>query len=41
MKNIKLAFLNIKKNIKNEKELKTSFIITVIGMAINSLVLLW
>ena len=43
MKNIKLAFLNIKKNIKNEKELKTSFIITVIGMAINniSFLILW
>lgn len=43
MKNIKLALLNIKKNIKNEKELKTSFIITVIGMAINntSFLLLW
>ena len=43
MNNIRLAFLNIKKNIKNEKELRTSFIITVIGMAINnvSFLILW
>ena len=43
MSNLKLALLNIKKNIKNEKELKTSFIITVIGMAINntSFLILW
>lgn len=36
MGNIKLAFTNIIKNIRNEKELKVSFIITVIGMAINN-----
>lgn len=33
---MKLAFLNIKKNIKNEKELKSSFIISVIGMMLNN-----
>ena len=32
MGSIKLALLNIKKNIKNEKELKSSFIISVVGM---------
>lgn len=43
MKNIKLAILNIKKNIKNEKQLKSSFIISVIGMALNniSFLVLW
>lgn len=43
MKNIRLALLNIRKNIRNEKELRTSFIITVIGMAINnvSFLILW
>ena len=33
---IKYALTNIIKNIKNEKELKISFIITIIGMAINN-----
>ena len=43
MKSIKLALLNIKKNIQNEKELKSSFIISVVGMAINniSFLILW
>lgn len=43
MSSIKLALLNIKKNFKNEKELKSSFIISVIGMAINniSFLVLW
>ncbi len=43
MNTIKLALLNIKKNLKNEKELKSSFIISVIGMIINnsSFVVLW
>ncbi len=43
MCSIKLALLNIKKNFKNEKELKSSFIISVIGMAINniSFLVLW
>ena len=43
MKDIKLALLNIKKNIKNEKELKSSFIISIVGMAINniSFLILW
>ena len=38
-----LALLNIKKNFKNEKELKSSFIISVIGMAINNVafLILW
>ena len=37
MRSIKLALLNIKKNIKNEKELKSSFIISVVGMMINNI----
>ena len=43
MKNIRLAILNIKKNIKNEKELKSSFLISIIGMALNniSFLILW
>jgi len=43
MGNIKLALLNIKKNIKNEKELKSSFIISVVGMMLNniSFLVLW
>lgn len=43
MRSIKLALLNIKKNIKNEKELKSSFIISVVGMMINniSFLILW
>lgn len=40
MGNLKLALLNIKKNFKNAKELKTSFIISVIGMAINNVAFL-
>ena len=43
MNNLKLIFLNINKNIKNEKELKSSFIISIIGMALNnvSFLILW
>jgi len=43
MGNIKLALINIKKNFKNEKELKSSFIITILGMAINNIafLILW
>ena len=43
MENIKLALLNISKNFKNEKELKSSFIISVLGMAINNIafLILW
>ena len=43
MESLKLALLNIKKNFKNEKELKSSFIISVIGMAINNIafLILW
>ena len=43
MGSIKLALLNIKKNIKNEKELKSSFIISVVGMMLNniSFLILW
>ena len=43
MKSIKLALLNIRKNFKNEKELKSAFIISVIGMAINNtaFIVLW
>lgn len=40
---MKLAFLNIRKNIKNEKELKSSFIISIIGMMLNNIafIILW
>ncbi len=43
MRSIKLALLNIKKNIKNEKELKSSFIISVVGMMLNNIafLILW
>lgn len=43
MGNIRLALLNIRKNFKNEKELKSSFIISVVGMAINNIafLILW
>ena len=43
MSSIKIALLNIRKNLKNEKELKSSFIISIIGMAINniSFLILW
>lgn len=43
MGSIKLALLNIKKNFRNEKELKSSFIISVVGMAINNIafLILW
>lgn len=43
MKNIKITFLNIKKNFKNEKELKSAFIISIVGMVINNtaFILLW
>ena len=38
-----LALLNIKKNFKNEKELKSSFITSVIGMILNNtdFLILW
>lgn len=40
---MKLALLNIQKNIKNEKALKSSFIISVVGMMINNIafLILW
>ncbi len=43
MKNIKFGLVNILKNMKNEKELKSSFIISIIGMAINNVAftILW
>lgn len=43
MGSVRLALLNIKKNFKNEKELKSSFIISIIGMAINNVafLILW
>ena len=40
MKSIELALLNIRKNFKNEKELKSSFLISVIGMAFNNIAFL-
>ena len=43
MKDIKFAMINIKKNICNEKELKSSFIISIVGMIINNaaFLILW
>ena len=43
MKNIKFAFLNIKKNFQNAKELKSAFITSIIGMCINNIAftILW
>lgn len=43
MKSLKLAIINIKKNLKNEKELKGAFLISIFGMAINniSFLILW
>jgi ABC-2 type transport system permease protein len=43
MSNLKIALINIKKNIRNEKELKSSFIISIFGMAINNIafLILW
>lgn len=40
MKSLKLALLNIRKNIKNEKELKSAFIISIIGMMLNNIAFL-
>ena len=37
IKNLKLAFLNIHMNIKNAKELKISFIISILGIIINNI----
>ena len=36
MKSLKLALLNIRFNIKNEKELKSAFIISIVGMMLNN-----
>ena len=43
MRNIKLAIFNIKKNFKNAKELKSTFIISIIGMCLNNVafIILW
>lgn len=43
MRNIKLALLNTKMNYQNAKELKSSFIISIIGMCINNcaFIVLW
>lgn len=41
MSSIKLALFNIKKNFKNEKELKITFIINIIGMALNNIIFLF
>jgi len=40
MSDIKLALFNIRKNLKNEKELKVSFIMSVVGMTINNMAFL-
>ena len=43
MRNLRLAFINIKKNFLNARELKSAFIISIIGMFINnfSFTFLW
>ena len=43
MRSLKLAILNIRKNIKNEKELKSAFIISIVGMMLNNaaFLILW
>lgn len=43
MKNIRLALLNIKKNFRNAKELRSAFITSIIGMCINNIafIVLW
>ncbi len=41
MKSLKLAFLNIRKNIKNAKELKSAFIISIVGMMLNNVAFLF
>lgn len=43
MKSLKLAMLNIRKNIKNEKELRSAFIISIVGMMLNNaaFIVLW
>ena len=43
MRDIKLAIINIKKNFQNAKELKSSFITSIIGMCINNVafIILW
>ena len=43
MNNFKMSLFNIKKNFQNAKELKSSFIISIIGMCINniSFLILW
>lgn len=43
MRNLKLAILNIKKNFQNAKELKSAFLISIIGMFLNNsaFIVLW
>lgn len=43
MRNVKLALLNINKNFRNAKELKSAFITSIVGMCINnfSFIILW
>ena len=43
MKSIKFALMCIKKNLKNEKELKGAFFTSIIGMCINNIafIVLW
>lgn len=43
MKSLKLAFINIKKNFENAKELRSAFIMSIIGMCINNVafIILW
>lgn len=43
MRNLKLAILNIKKNFQNAKELKSTFLISIIGMFLNNsaFIVLW
>ena len=41
MSSIKLAIVNINKNLRNEKEQKSAFIISVVGMMINNIAFLF
>ena len=41
MSNIKLALMNIRMNLRNEKELKSTFIISIVGMMLNNIAFLF
>lgn len=41
MSNVKLALMNIRMNLRNEKELKSTFIISIVGMMLNNIAFLF